>query len=61
MRQDLNMKLVSSVKSLLRCPSHTHSCRGSRNNDGASGQSGALRKEGNELGNPKYQVTAIRH
>lgn len=56
-RQQLDSKLVAGLDELLGVLGGADTGRGASENDSASGQSGTLREEADELGDVKDQVT----
>jgi hypothetical protein len=56
-RQQLDGKIVTSLNELLGVLGGADTGRGTGENDGTSGQSGALGKEADELGDVEDEVT----
>ena len=56
-RQQLDSKLVAGLDELLGVLGGADTGRGASENDSASGQSGTLREEADELGDVEDQVT----
>lgn len=60
MRLNLDRELIAVAQKLLGVFAHTHTSRSSGKDDGASGQSGALRAEAHELGDAEDEVVDAR-
>jgi hypothetical protein len=60
MGQQLNSKLIASLDKLLRALCCTDTGRGTGQDNCTGRQRGALGKEANQLGDAKYQVSAVK-